>query len=372
MNDQKKIGQVKVLHVIDHFGFGGAQTIVNGLLNKWETDGIKLISYALRKSNNGIKVDNKIFFMSNHKYKYDIFSFFELKKFIETNKVEILHLHLVKSMLFGILIKQIYHNAFKIIVHEHGKVFNDIFWYNNLLKLFQSKVDLFIAVSEATKKRLIENAGIKQDKIKVLCNFVDLNHFDSQKIEISKLEEREKLGLNDENFILGFAGRHVEQKGCRDLILALCKLKHFENIKLLIAGDGPKKKEYMTLVDKLGLEQNICFLGFVPDIRWLYSIIDCFVIPSHWEPLGIVALEAHAMGIPVIAANVDGLNEVVLDDKTGLLFEPENENDLAKKIELLYHNENLRIKLIKNGMKNVEKYSLDNYLITLEKIYENH
>ena len=367
MNEPKKTGQANVLHVIDHFGFGGAQTIVNGLLHKWEPGNINLSSYALRKSNNNqINVDNKkLFFTSSHKSKYDVLSFFELKKFIDANNVGILHLHLVKSIFFGILIKQIYHKDLKIIVHEHGKVFKDIFWYNNLLRLFQSSVDLFIAISETTKKRLIENAGIKESKIKVLYNFVDLEHFDPQKIEISKLEEREKLGLNDDDFILGFAGRHVERKGCRDLIFALKDLEQFKNIKLFIAGDGPKKEEYKNLANN----PNIFFLGFVPDIRWLYSIIDCFVIPSHWEPLGIVVLEAHAMGIPVIATNVEGLNEVILDDKTGFLFEPKNKTDLAKKIELLSHNENLRIELTKNGLKNVGKYSLNNYLTKLEEIY---
>ena len=68
--------------------------------------------------------------------------------------------------------------------------------------------------------------------------------------------------------------------------------------------------------------------------------------------------------------NVDATHaEVVLDNKTGLLFEPKNETDLVKKIELVYHNENLRIEITKNGLKNAEKYSLNNYLINLEEIY---
>jgi len=366
----EKMQQVNVLHVIDHIGIGGAQRIVSELLNKWDKENIKMFCYVLRASNNEFGTNSKgVFFSSNHKSKYNVFSIFELKRFIETEDINILHLHLPKSIIYGVFLKIFCYKNVKIIVHEHGSIFENNFMYSYLLSVFGNKIDLFIAVSEETKRLLIKNANIKNNKIRMLYNFVDLEYFNSQIIEICRLEERENVGLNDKDFILGFAGRHVERKGCRDLIYALNDLKHFENMKLLIAGDGPKKEEYMKLVDKLGLQQNVFFIGFIPDIRWLYSIIDCFVVSSHWEPLGVVALEAHSMGVPVIAANVEGLNEVVLDNKTGLLFEPKNETDLVKKIELVYHNENLRIEITKNGLKNAEKYSLNNYLINLEEIY---
>jgi glycosyltransferase involved in cell wall biosynthesis len=270
-------------------------------------------------------------------------------------------------MFFGYLLKLLFFKNIILIFHEHGSIFQNRWWYRQFIKKTQDKVDLYIAISRATEKQLIENAGIKDDEIKVLLNFVDLAYFNSQKT--NRLEERRKLSLDEDDFILGFAGRHVERKGCHDLILALGELKHFKNIKLLIVGDGPKKEENIKLANKLGLERNIFFLGYIPDIRWFYSIIDCFVIPSHWEPFGIVALEAHATGVPVISSNVEGLNEVVLDAKTGFLFEPKNQKDLAKKIELLYNNEDLRKKIIENGLRSVENYSLEKYLMTLESIY---
>lgn len=361
--------QVNVLHVIDHLGFGGAQTIVWGLLNKWETNNINLMCYALRKSNTKFERSNMQVLTSNHKSKYSVHSFFDLKYIIKTKNITVLHLHLPKAIVFGILLKTFYCKNLKIIVHEHGGIFENKFWYNNILRLFQNKSDLFLAVSETTKRRVIENAKIKKDKIKVLYNFVDLEYFDSQKIEANRLEGRKKLGLNKEDFVLGFAGRHVERKGCRDLILAIEEFKNYINLKLLISGDGPKKEEYIQLVNKLGLNKNIFFLGYVPDIKWFYSIIDCLVIPSHYEPFGIVTLEAQAMRIPVISANVEALNEVVSDRKTGLLFKPKDKKDLAKKIELIYTDENLRTELTKRGLENIKKYSLKNYLTNLEGIY---
>jgi len=360
--------QVNVLHVIDHMGMGGAQRIVSELLNKWDDEKIKMFCYALRKSNSPFE-QNNIVLISNHKSKYSIHSFFELKKIVKTQNIEILHLHLPKSIVYGILLKTFYCKNLKIVVHEHGGIYENKLWYTTFLKTFQTKVDLFIAVSDAIKRVLIENAKIKDDKIKVIYNFVDLEYFDSQKIEINRLEERQKLGLNENEFVLGFAGRHVEIKGCRDLILAMKGLKHYKTIKLLISGEGPKKAEYVRLVNNLELGKNVLFLGYVQDIKLFYSIIDCLVIPSHFEPFGIITLEAQAMGVPIISANVEALNEVISDKKTGLLFESGDVGDLAEKIKIVYTDKNLRMELTKGELKNAKKYSLKNYITNLEGVY---
>ena len=102
-----------------------------------------------------------------------------------------------------------------------------------------------------------------------------------------------------------------------------------------------------------------------------YSLIDCLVVPSRSESFGLSAVEAQALGIPVIASNIKGLNEVVLDKKTGLLFESGNEKDLAKKIMLIYENAKLKECFTKNIFEIIDTYSIDNYLIDLGKIYEN-
>ena len=357
---------MKILHIIDHLGMGGAQTIIKGIFEK-ETNNKNIFCYSLRNNEIRVEVDHPNIYSHAGFSKFNITSLFELRNLVNEHNIDILHCHLQKSMFFGYLLKLFFFKNIILIFHEHGSIFQNRWWYRQFIKTTRGKVDLYIAISKATEKQLIENAGIEKDEIKVLLNFVDLDYFSSQKTK--RLEERRKLGLNDDYFILGFAGRHIERKGCQDLILALGELKHFENIKLLITGNGPEKEENIKLANKLGLERNIFFLGYIPDIRWLYSIIDCFAIPSHWEPFGIVALEAHATGVPIISSNVEGLNEVVLDGKTGFLFEPKNQKDLAKKIELLYHNEDLRREIIENGLKSAGNYSLEKYLMTLESIY---
>lgn len=367
-----KVQQINVLHVIDHIGIGGAQRIVSELLNKWNKENIKMFCYVLRASNHEFGTGNKgVFFISNHKSKYNIFSLFELKTFIKAENIKILHIHLQKSLVFGVFIKIFCYKDIKLIVHEHGQIFENGFVYNHFLNVFGNKIDLFIAVSEETKRLLIKNANIKNNKIRMLHNFVDLEYFNSQKIEICRLYEREKLGLNDEDFILGFVGRLSKEKGCDILIKSLPYI-NIPKLKLVVAGNGVERTRLEKLADNLNIENNIIFLGYVKDVIQLYSLIDCLVVPSRSESFGLSAIEAQALDVPVIASNVNGLNEVVLDKKTGLLFEPGNEKNLAEKIELIYSDEILRMELTKKGLANVKKYSLDNYLITLGKIYENY
>lgn len=361
---------MNILHVIDHMGIGGAQTILKGIFER-DASRKDLFCYSLRID----KFENKIDHPNVRYYKghsrFNVNSLFELREFVNDNNIEILHCHLLKSMIFGYLLKLLFFKNIKLIFHEHGRIFQDQSFYKSFIKLSKNTVDLHIAVSEATEKQLIDNAGIDKYRTKVLLNFVDIDYFSSQRTLSRKFEERKKIGLNENDFVLGYAGRHIKRKGCLDLIQAMEELKKFENIKLLMAGDGPEKEENIRLVKKLGLEKRIIFLGYISDIRWLYSAIDCFVIPSRWEPFGIVALEAYASGVPVIASNVVGLNEVVNDKKNGLLFEPQNMKDMSKKIELLYENSNLRNEIIKNGLETVKNYSLEKYLLNLNSIYRS-
>lgn len=361
---------MRILHIIDHIGLGGAQTILKSIFEK-EKSNRDIFCYALR--NNEIKVE--IDHPNSHSYagysKFDIKPLFELKKLIEDQNIDVLHCHLVRSMAFGYLAKLLFFKDIKLIFHEHGRIFENQTWYNRFVRKAQNRVDLFIAVSEATKEKLIKNAEIREHEVKVLYNFVDMERFDPAKTAINRSEERRKIDVDDMDFVIGFAGRHVERKGCRDLILAVSELQHHKDIKLLILGDGPKKEEYVQTVNELGLGKNIRFLGFIPDVRWFYSLIDCIVIPSHWEPSPMLFYEVQSMGVPLISSNAESLNELVVDGYNGVVFNARDVTDLKRKILELYQNQDLKNDLIKNSLENAKKYSIDAYLGNIEAVYHS-
>ncbi|NJD76809.1 MAG: glycosyltransferase family 4 protein [Candidatus Methanoperedens sp.] len=364
--------KTKILNVIDHMELGGAQRIVTQLLEGWNCNGIELRSFSLRRSDYHILLhDGSLFISSNHKSRYNLLSFLELKNHIEKNNINILHLHLPKSVFFGVLVKILYFENLRIIVHEHGDIFQHKHFYNLILRLFQNKINLFLAVSQATKMELIENAKIDGEKINILYNFIDLNKFNLENFnKFDKTIERKKFGLNTSDYILGFAGRLDKLKGC-DILIKSIPYVNIPNCKIVIAGDGVEKKELEKLVGDMDIKDRIIFMGYIKDMLRFYRLIDCLVIPSRSESFGLSAIEGQASGVPVIASDIKGLNEVVLDKETGLLFEKDNEKDLAGKIQLVNYDKNLRIKLARNGMDNVRKYSLDNYLLNLENIYNN-
>jgi glycosyltransferase involved in cell wall biosynthesis len=166
---------------------------------------------------------------------------------------------------------------------------------------------------------------------------------------------------------VGFAGRLIERKGWKDFVSILKYLKNM-NLKLLVVGDGEDKSKLLDFIKKNKLEDKIICLGYIDKMRWFYSLLDCFVISSHWEPMGLTEIEAQAFEVPVIASNVAALNEII-NNENGMLFEAKNPNDLSQKINKLYKNQKLRKELVKNGLKNAKKFDLNNYVAKLNQLY---
>ncbi|OQA31900.1 MAG: UDP-D-galactose:(glucosyl)lipopolysaccharide-1,6-D-galactosyltransferase [archaeon ADurb.Bin336] len=362
---------MKVLNIIDSLGLGGAQTVVKGIFEGQQRNK-NIFLYALRKNEIITEINHENVFGYKSASKYSVFPLFELKKIIEKEKIDFIHCHLFRSQVFGWLLKKLFFPNIKLIFHEHGKIFKNQFFYNNFIRISKNKTNLFIAVSNSTKKELIENGKITEDNVKVLYNFVDLDKFNRKNITWNIHEEKTNLGLKNTDFVVGFAARLVERKGWEDFILASNKLiKKNKNFKFVIVGDGKDKEKMLSKINEFNLSNNIIYLGYSSKMVWFYSLLDCFVIPSQWEPMGLTEIEAQAMNIPVIATNVPALNEIIQDSENGLLFKAKDAMDLSRKIELIYKNKKLREKIIKNGLNNVKKYDLTNYKIELNKLYKD-
>jgi len=357
---------MKVLHIIDSLGLGGAQTVVKGIFEKQKDNkNIYLFSLRKRKINTDINHQNVYIFPSTKKYSFATLN--ELKEMIIRKKIDMLHCHLFRSQVLGWILKKYYFSDLKLIFHEHGQIFKNNIYYNLFMKASNSNVDSYIAVSKATKNKLIENAKINSGSIFILYNFVDLNKFNTKKFNKNIMKEKSNLGIKDYDFVVGFAARIVERKGWKDFVES-AKLLRNKNFCFLIVGDGNDKMELLRFLRKYSL-YDVKFLGYKSDMPLFYHLLDCFVIPSHWEPMGITELEAQAIGIPVIASNVEGLNEIIINKKTGLLFKMGSQMDLAKKINFLYSNPNVKNDIIKNSLVNVNRFSFKEYLPKLNKFY---
>jgi len=211
-----------------------------------------------------------------------------------------------------------------------------------------------------------------KDRIVEMPFAVDTERFQSGKNDFF----RKKYTIpNDVPLILFVGGLDPEHyfKGLHVLFNALKKLES-EKWYLTIVGNGSLKQEYEAKVRDLGLADRVCFTCGIDnnELAEFYRNSDFFVFPSidRSEAFGLVALEAQASGIPVVASDLDGVRTVVNDRRTGLLVEPNNSTDLAEKIKLMLKNSDVRDQFAKNARRHVEeKYSWEVILPKLINVY---
>ncbi|MCM8764659.1 MAG: glycosyltransferase, partial [Candidatus Omnitrophica bacterium] len=159
-----------------------------------------------------------------------------------------------------------------------------------------------------------------------------------------KKERKEKIVFT--------ASRLSPEKGVQFLIeAAKIILEKKRDIKFVIAGEGHFRASLVNMVEKYGIKDNVIFLGYRNDIPQLISESDVVVLPSLWEGLPNIVLEAMAMKKPVITTNVGGSSEIVKDGETGLLVCSGSAVDLAEKIMMFFSDEKLATEIGENGFR---------------------
>jgi glycosyltransferase involved in cell wall biosynthesis len=359
----------KVLHIIDNMGFGGAQTFVKDLFEAQE-DNPNIFLFVLRNKEPQIHVNHKNIFLYPSAAKLSFGPLVDLSRLIQQEDIEIVHCHLFRSEFFGWVLKRFYFKSLRIVFHEHSGIVEDAFYYRLFLRMTKKSIDLFIAVSVHMSRMLQKNAFVSQDKITVLHNFVNLRRF-SIMPAFDRPLEREKLGINDDAFVVGFAGRLVAMKGWRHFIDAaqIVSASH-RDVKFLIAGDGPDREEMMLYLKEVNLRNIVIYAGYVSNMTWFYSIVDCLVMCSLREGLPMTQLEALAMGVPLVTSNAPGMNEIGEDEITCLYTVPQDPHDTAKKIDRLIMDHELQQKLKTNGPILAKQYDVDDFIKSLNQIYE--
>lgn len=167
-------------------------------------------------------------------------------------------------------------------------------------------------------------------------NGVDVDWFcDTVDFE-TKQNLKKQLDVKNGDFVITFVGRIVKDKGINELISAFNTLSQsYKHLKLLLIGDLEEELDPISEKSKEIIHQHeqIVHVGFQQDIRMFLSITDLFVLPSYREGLPNVLIEAGSYGIPLLATNINGCNEVIIHEKNGLLIDPKNETDLQNGIE---------------------------------------
>ena len=190
--------------------------------------------------------------------------------------------------------------------------------------------------SKDLKKRICDMYSIDYDKVQVIPNLLDTNHFSPKDME------------DNQDFTILHVGRFERGKGVETLIKSFISLsKKFNNLKLINVGTprGPSFNKCMDLLKKNNLDQKVIFTGFVDylDLPEFYAKSDIVVVPSEiYESFSYTVAQGMACGKAVIASEIGGIPETTNYGNAGLLFEPGNVDQLTGKIEMLYANTDIR------------------------------
>jgi len=234
-----------------------------------------------------------------------------------------------------------------------SRMVDSIEWWST----YESK--LIIVCSGSMKGDLMYKFNIPEEKIKVIPNSIDNSKFD---IYVDKVAVRSRYGVYDNERLVLFLGRLTSQKGCDYLIRAMHLLPSHLNAKLIIVGDGWMRSDLEREVFSSGLGWKVRFTGFLPDseVIQLLKSADVLVVPSVYEPFGIVALEGMAAGVPVVVSNVDGLSEVIKHDYNGVHVYPRDPSSIAWGINKILSDANYAQWIVKNAKSDIhEKYNWD-------------
>ena len=337
---------MKVLHLIDHLGLGGAQTLLLNTLLKSEHPAM---TFVLRRSSKDRTKKNLIF--SKSKSRWSIRPFFEILKITRRFETKIIHAHLIRSKTISLIIKLLLGSKIKLIFHEHGGI--NSWFYKLILKYFSDQIDIFIVVSTLQRKEMLNINTKILEKIVILPNAISISEPTEKEISAFKV----KYKLREDAYKIGFVGRLHKVKGCENLIRSLRDLEF--DFQLVVVGDGPERLKLEETAIETGIAENVVFAGRLCNPSVAYKNLDVLVMPSEAESFGLVALEAQTLGVPVIAS---GVSVRAFTSENTIILGDNKPHSIRNAILKLASSRILQEEMIREGFKNKLTYSVSEYI----------
>ena len=332
---------MRILYVINALTVGGAQILLLDLVKHLNRNSNKIIVAAFRNGPLMSKFQEEgIEVQILGEELFDFIACSRLINLINSFKPDLIHTHLFRATAWSRFAKLLSRTDAKLVTTIHG---TETSLYHLAEKIMQSISDYIVFPSKHLAKWYFENINKPdQSRFKIIYPGVVIN----------KAREYKKQN----KVIIGTLSRLHEVKGLDTLLKAAKILNENNNhFEINIGGGGKGKETLVKQVKELGIE-NICnFVDDIPDKAQYLESISIFAAPSRKEAFGINICEAMERSLPVAATKVGGIPEVIEDNVTGILCEPDNPESLAKSLELLINDFEKRKELGENGRKRVEK-----------------
>lgn len=325
-------GPVRVVHLVPVFDVGGMEIGVTKIVNGADPARVQgaICSFTpvarfRERLNPGVQL-----FELHRQSAFDFRLVAQLRALLTRERFDIVHSHAWGTLCEGYAAARLA-GVLRIVHGEHGTMETRP---RNLRvqRLVWHRVDRVLSVSERLADRMAREVGYPRDRIQTIRNGLDLERWASG----DRGATRAALGARPDDVLVLAVGRLVPVKNHALLMAAIAQARRGgARCRLLIAGDGPLRSELEAHSRILGIESEVMLLGARADVPDLLAACDVFVLSSDSEGMSNTIIEAMAAGRPVIATNVGGNAELVVDGQTGLLVESGNAGAMASAIASL-------------------------------------
>jgi glycosyltransferase involved in cell wall biosynthesis len=375
MGKQRKI---RIAHIVLGLNYGGTEKsvieIVNGL-NEQEFESIIICLDFIGARRNDV-TGNVAMYHVGRKPGIRIINFFLLYGVLKEAKADIIHFRNFTPYFWGCLAARLQKDCI-IVYGEHGNIGAQIEscdWraiaVRKALKYFTHH---FLTNSFNFKNMLIEKVGLRQEKIIVVPNCVDSDKYYPVDRKVKKALRR-KFGLSSEDFVIGIVANLRPVKNISLVIKAMLDIVcAIPSAKLVVVGEGKEKVSLKRLASCLNVKDRVVFMGLCEEVNELLNIFDVFILPSAYgEGMPNAILEAMAARVPVIASDIPGNREVLLNGKRGILFRNRDEDSLLRAILSIAKDESFRCEVAERGYVYVREHLKPSDMIErYEKFYRS-
>ena len=384
--------KIKIAQVITRMDWGGSPDIVRILCEKLDPEiyDIRLVSgltlHPSEKTREFFKrFKDNIFHIARLKRNINIFNdtfaLFSLCRLFRKEKFDIVHTHTAKAGMLGRLAAHIA-GVPRIVHSPHGHNFYGYFnfFISKIILVLERTISVItnrvVTLTELAKRDYLRFDVAPKENIRVINSGLELA--DYRKVDVDKGRKRDELGAGQDTILVGMIGRLEPVKGpeyfiegARLVIDSLSKGHEWQGLKFLIVGDGSLRNILENRCSELGISDKVIFTGWREDIPEILSILDILVLPSLNEAVGRILIEAGASGIPVVAAKVGGVPEIVKDNETGVLVQPKDPDSMAQGIMDLLEDKDKRLRMGEASKKWIDdKFSAETMVKAFSDLYK--
>ena len=339
---------MRILHLLDHLGLGGAQTALAALLEAWpaESDQISVVGLGcaadlraqLRQTSAVVDVRT----LDGNRWSWRPVT--QAAAVLREGQFDIVHTHLCKSICTALWARSHFRSA--LIAQLHSDLRRDYLPVRLALRRWHSRLDLLVGVSRHTTDAAARTLDISSAKLHTIHAALR-----AQRTSTAACAPRP---WRKPAFVVGFAGRLAAEKGLTYLLQAQAQLQRQQRpLATVFIGDGPLRGPLEQEAAERGLRERVVFAGRQAEPAAWISACDVLVFPSLTEGLPMAVVEAMALGVPVVASHVGGVPEVIRQGETGLLVAPRNVADLCRAISALADSPPLRQRLAETARREI-------------------